>query len=143
MILAEVKAFLLASAPIAALVADRIYYESLPSGVGYPAITLDSVADLPEVYGLAGEIGPNRETIQIDVWSRADNGLWQVNRVANALRNRLSGYRGMMGAVRVTSVQLVRKTPLSETPQDGSERRTRRISMDFDFIYQVAIPTHS
>ena len=124
-------------------VLGRFEYGYARQGTEYPYIVLSEIDDQP-VYHVAGESDISRLTIQVDCWARDEgdmpSGKRQAREIADAVRNRVSGYRGDMGDSRVRSVTMIRNTPLDEPPQDGSHYRRHRVSMDFDILYYRLVP---
>lgn len=140
MSLASVKTFLADSTAIATLVADRLYALRAPQSSVFPYIVLDQISDSPE-YVLTGESGQSRLTAQIDCYTREPNGFFTVKRLADAVRNRLSGYGGLLDeTVWASKATMIRNNILTEPATDGSDIPIRRVSMDFEFVYGHAVP---
>lgn len=108
-----------ASAPLVALVGDRIYrHGSAPQGVKHPYLTWFQVNGTPE-NTLSERPGMDRSTVQIDAWCGGATGDKQCETVAEAVRDALEDYAHM------TSV-----------PIDQREQATGlwRIAEEFDFF---------
>ncbi len=91
MIIETVRAILLADAALVALIDDRVFPQSLPDAVTYPAIALIKVSG-PGMYDLAGDVGLERARVQVDVFH--DGGASALIAVKRLVRARLSGYQG-------------------------------------------------
>ncbi|TMV07313.1 DUF3168 domain-containing protein [Arenibacterium halophilum] len=77
-----VLAALVGDAGVAALVADRIY-DRPPAGAAFPYISFgpsDYVLDDTDCIDL------RIETLQIDVWARAEGRLWPARRLVDAVK---------------------------------------------------------
>lgn len=143
--ISDFRDYLRDSAPLNNLVGGRFEYGYARQGTEYPYIILNVIDDQP-VYTLTGEADISRITIQVDCWaqdtSELPTGKIQAQQIADAVRNRVSGYVGDMGTgeTPVRSVTMVRSTPLDELPQNGSHYRRHRVSLDFDIHYYRAVP---
>src|SRR5690606_1946302 len=140
MITADIATHLTGSQPISGLIGDRVFAKSAPEGAEWPRIVLSTISDDPE-YGLQGEVGIDRALVQVDCWAKdtnGANGLWQADRLAKAVRNRLSGYRGTAGDTFICSATIVRNSDDDEPVKAGSDERKYRYSMDFEIVYQTA-----
>lgn len=136
--------FLIASAAVSNLLAkQKIERQYARQGTEFPYLVMSEIDDSPPLYTLSGEPDLSNLTVQIDAWARDEdtpNGALRAKQLADAVRNRLSGYRGLIGDSFVSSCTMTRSTPFSEEPEDGSDRRPHRVSMDFDIKYQRAVP---
>jgi len=88
------RAFLLADAGIAAIVATRVFPIKLPQGTKTASIVYTRISGAG-IYHMGGESGLSMPRYQIDSW--APNGD-AATTLANLIKDRLSGYRGVMGS---------------------------------------------
>lgn len=68
MIEACLRAALLASSPVVALVVDRISPQPMPQGETLPCVTLKKISDQPIARGQRGPSGLLDARVQIDAW---------------------------------------------------------------------------
>lgn len=139
----DLRDFLRDSAAVADLVGDRIEKQYPRQHIRFPYLVVIELDDSPPLYTLSGEADISNITVQIDAWARDTDdtrGALKARELADAVRNRLSGYRGEMGDALVRSVTMTRSTTLNEEPEDGSDRRPHRVSMDFEIKYYRAVP---
>jgi hypothetical protein len=94
------RAFLLADAAIAAIVAARVYPVVLPQGERGPSIVYTRVSGAGD-HHMQGASGLARVRMQIDVWASTPD---LAAPLANLVKERIDGYRGPMGAVPVQGV---------------------------------------
>lgn len=142
MILADVATHLKASSKIADQIGARVFAGVAPQGAEWPRIVLSKISD-PPAYQLTGEAGYSVAQIQVDAWAKdvnGQNGLLQAERLAAAIQNRMSGFRGMMGDTTVRSATIVRNNDETIEPKNASDARKYRVSMDFDIFYLKAVP---
>lgn len=109
--------WLSASAPVVALVGDRIYrHGHSPAQGDRPYLVWMLVAGVPD-NNLSDLPPSDRMTVQVDCWHPTDNG---VEALATAVRNALEP-RGHMTAIPVDT-------------RDMGETQLYRISLQFDFF---------
>lgn len=106
----------------------------------YPCILINTISNDPE-YVLAGECGQHTTRTQIDVWTDGTGGARKVNELAELIRNRLSGYKGLIGTGMFGSIRQVGHNEFNPAPVDASDNYPRRISKDFEFIHTADVPT--
>lgn len=104
-IFTDLHAFLLADPTIAASIGTRMYPQVLPQNVTFPAISYsltsrESVRELPN-----GPAGRARPQITISAWAL---DYIDATALADAIRIRLDGFKGAMGASMVGSTMLER-----------------------------------
>jgi hypothetical protein len=87
-------AFLLADAAIAGLVATRIYPVKLPQGITAPSIVYNEISGQGDHHN-EGASGLVRVRMQIAAWAQTADA---AHALFLAVKNRLDGYRGPMGA---------------------------------------------
>lgn len=98
----DLKAFLAADSGVQAIVSGRLYPRVLPQNVTYPAISYDQVSGV-RVRDLLGPSGKVRRRITVNSWASTNIGAWNL---ADAVRQALDGFDGMMGSTFVGSVIL-------------------------------------
>jgi hypothetical protein len=81
---------LLAHAPLAVLIGNRIHWDRLPQNVARPAVVMHLVSDVPN-YHLLGPSGLIDSRVQFDCQAGSAEA---AREVADALDARLGGYRG-------------------------------------------------
>ncbi len=84
------RAYLLANASIAALVAGRIYPLRLPEKVTYPAIVLTRVDDIGDAH-LRGTLSMTKARMQVDCWATTHDA---ATALGNLVAQRIDGYTG-------------------------------------------------
>lgn len=117
------RAFLLADAPVAALVGTRIYPVKLPQNVTYPAMTLLRVTNRPPT-PLKGKASANYERFQIDCWVRETSGaasFTQVLALGAAVKARLEAYVGPMSDARTSPATVYQTSVLFDDERDFFE----------------------
>lgn len=87
------RAFLLADAGIAALVATRVFPIKLPQGTKAASIVYTRISGAG-IYHMQGDSGLSMPRYQIDAWAPTGDA---ATTLANLIKDRLSGYRGVMG----------------------------------------------
>lgn len=97
------RAYLLGQGAVTALVGDRVYYGEAPEGAAKPLVVVRRVST-PRGYAQLGPTGLAWPRVQLTI--RAERQQEAVE-VADALRQALNGYRGMMGTVQVDAVFVV------------------------------------
>src|ERR1044072_9333300 len=88
------RSFLLGSAPIAAMVAARVYPIKLPQGTTGASIVYTRVSGQGD-YHLHALSRFASHRFQIDAWSPTADG---ATSLADLIRDRIDGYRGDMGS---------------------------------------------
>lgn len=88
------RAYLLADAGIATLVSDRVYFIKMKQGNVDPCIVFSRISGAG-VYHHGGDSGLAMPRYQIDAWSKTGDA---ATTLANLIKDRLSGYRGVMGS---------------------------------------------
>jgi hypothetical protein len=82
---------LLAHAPLQALIGNRIHWDTMPQGSALPSVVMFAVSGVTD-YTYSGASGYVLTRVQFD--SRGQTAA-QARSVANALRDRLSGFSGL------------------------------------------------
>lgn len=127
------------SSPVAELVGRRVYDTTSPHAEEFPYITVQEIDSSP-YYHLGGESGAADSLVQIDCWTRDPKGGLQAKAIGEAVRNRMSGYKGAFGDTTARVVLLRRASILDEPPDDASGEYIKRYSMDFTIIHSQAVP---
>jgi hypothetical protein len=125
---AELRAFLIADAAVAALVGERVYPAPAPQNSLMPFVTFQRISATRE-YTLAGPAGLAGVLMQIDCWADApeyDGNYAVTKEVATAVRLCLEGYSGLFTSIYVQEITVDNERDVFE-PQD----KTRRASLDF------------
>lgn len=102
-LLTDLRVFLLDGAVIGGLIDARMYPQVLPQNVTFPAISYsmaarESVRDIPN-----GPAGRARPRITINAWAL---NYAQSEALSNAIRLRLDGFKGSMGASDIGAIRL-------------------------------------
>jgi hypothetical protein len=100
---AALRALLVGSGPVAALVGSRVYWGEIPQGSAAPAVVMYVVSRVPG-YTFQGSDGMDESRIQIDV---RDTNLGRAFEVRDAIRSILSGYRGTISGTYVSGAFLL------------------------------------
>ena len=87
---------LLAHAPLSALVGNRILWDTLPQGSAQPSIVMFVISGVTD-YTMAGESGYVMTRVQFDCRGKTAAS---ARAVAEALKDRLSGFRGVFQGYR-------------------------------------------
>lgn len=115
------RARLIAAAPVAALVGDRIYWVDRPQASSLPAITLQTITeDRPQT--MAGFDGLDRSLVQMDVWGASYAQVQQAKEAAIA---------AVMGENTANSIRFARA--FIDTIRDLGER------LETQFIHRASI----
>lgn len=91
---ADLRAFLLADATIAALTGGRVYVSRRPQKAATPAIVVHRIGGMPHTTS-DGKTGMREFSAQIDVWAKEQDAARQV---AAAIETLAGWYVGAMGA---------------------------------------------
>jgi len=121
------RSFLLADAAInGAVGGGRIFPVVLPEGVLDPSIVYFRVSGLGD-YHTQGPSGLTRPRYQIDAYAQTPNA---AAALADLVKDRMDGYRGLMGSVHVQGVFLD-----SERDDYHDAAKLHRVSRDFLIWY--------
>jgi hypothetical protein len=95
------RTFLLADPAISAAVGgERIYPTVLKQGQQEPSIVYNRVSNVGD-YTTRAPSGLTRPRFQIDAWAKTPD---QAEALADLVKDRLDGFAGMMGSIRVQGV---------------------------------------
>ncbi len=128
-ILARLKA----DASVTALIAGRIFPGMAPQGTDLPYITFTIIADAPLNHMGPGQLPDRHATMQIDCWAASYDVAY---RTRSAVNNSLAGHREESANPPIDSVLQLAERELPESPQDGSDVTTHRISQDMSIWYR-------
>lgn len=132
-------------ATIAAEVGDRIFVGRVPQLGSMPALLVRKISSNPE-YDLQNEITEGRAIYEVRSVVRGDAGVPAAKAVADAVRSKLSGFVGMLGAspddVEIQGSTLESDQYLFQRPQDSTDEGTHIYALDFFITYEQAVPAH-
>jgi len=121
-IAAGLRTYLIAGATVATLVGTRVYPSKLPQKPTLPAISYQRISG-DRVHSTDGASGLARIQFQIDVWGSTYGS---VDALFEAVRKRLDGYRGAVGAIVTQGIFLERERDMYD-----DEAELYRRSADF------------
>lgn len=91
-------------------------------------------------YSLTNEVGITEHIVQIDAYGESPSVAAELFQL---VRNRLSGYRGVIGDGFIQGTRIIAERLLREPPEDKSDKWIHRYSADFAMFYGEAVPTHT
>lgn len=122
-LLPELRAFLLAdAATFTAVGGARIFPVVMPQGERRPSLVVTRISDTAD-YHMQGPSGLTAPRYQLDAYAETQD---DAASLANLVKDRIDGFRGMMGAVAVRGVFIEAGF---DTYEDGS--KLYRVSRDF------------
>lgn len=123
---------LLAHAPLAALVGDRIHWGRAPRTAALPYVVL-SIVDDPQVYTFDGPTDWHPTEVQADVYAET----YDMARAASgALVDLLSGWRAVYQAVNFQGVFVLRERDGDATDPGTTDPIYRR-SIDLNILWKL------
>lgn len=134
-----IRTWLRDSAAIQGIVGVRIYGGNAPRGVGGAYILLRRIIST-HIYDLSGEVGLENPIVQIDCYEASKTA---ADTLAEAVRNRISGFRGFVGGIDVQTCQFIRDTTLEVPPADASDQWVYLRSMDLELFSASAVPDYT
>jgi len=139
MITKAVQSFLSNQSTITAIVSTRIYPHHISGKPNptYPALTHQLKGNNHQDI-LSGGAGYSIARIAIDCWATHPG---TIETLAEAVRLKMQGYSGLMGATQVDRANLVNEFDMDEPPKDGSNQWLYRRVMEFSLRYQEAVPS--
>jgi uncharacterized protein DUF3168 len=137
MIEASLETYLKNNAGIAALVASRIYPQLIPENPTYPAISYEKTSGEHE-RSLTGSSGLAMADFELECWAKTYGG---AKSVADAVRNALDGFSGMMGTDAVSEVHLDSDSDLFEISAGNEMQRLYGVQLSLTIWYRESIPT--
>jgi hypothetical protein len=141
----NLHAYLAARAGLTGIVGTRIYRDRLPAAskrTNYPALLFRRVGG-PATYYQGGETATGTVRVEFTALAETDS---EVDRVVEALRDAMSGFRGTFGTGETaTTVLLVSRTgDTVDTPYepiDGTDSPIFSTSVDYEIHYRQSKPT--
>jgi hypothetical protein len=134
MIEEALRAMLVQSAPVAALVSGRVYPVVLPQAPEYPAVTYQMVTNDSE-YSHGGPSRLATPRFQLDLYAQTFKG---VITLRNAVMFAMSGTRGLFGSppVRIQGVFRVMELDAYEQLLAPAGPRVWRKTLDFNLFFE-------
>lgn len=129
----DLRTFLLADAPIAALVGTRVYRAVRNQGDGLPAIRVAVISD-PSDHALDGVLSARDATVQIDCY---DDDWIGVDALADAVETAFDGYSGAIGSRTCQASLMTSRNDIEDAPVFGNQQNTPRVSMDFSVMHNT------
>lgn len=123
------KSFMLADAPIASLVGNRVNWARSPQGSASPRIVLYLVSGLRDMH-MRGPSGLVSSRVQVDCLGLSYDS---AKTVARAVETRLSGYQGTRGAIRFDGCFLIGER--DDYFEADTTDKLFRTSLDFNIWY--------
>lgn len=131
-------AWLLASDAIAEIVEARVFWRHATAEAAYPLIVCQRIGGRPD-YTHSGANGWTQARVQVSCDALDD----EADTLAEAVINRLNGYRGLWGDVRVTRCVLTSEADAIVPQSTGEGDPIVRIPLDFEIDYYGANPDHT
>ena len=123
MIGTSLRTFLLADPTVSALVGgERIHPVLLPQGASEASVSYRRISGRG-VHGTEGRLNLNGPRVQIDAYSRSAD---EASELADAIRDRIDGYRGTVGLVRFKGIFLANEQDLFD-----ADVKMHRVSRDY------------
>lgn len=119
-------ALLLADAPIAAIVGDRVYPGRRLQGSAFPSIVSTRISGQP-LYVDEGRAGLLNARMQVDCWAQTYT---DAKTLARAVDTLLSAFSGVFAGVNFSYIMLDEERDLNESGANQSEY-LYRVAMDF------------
>ena len=124
----QIRAALLASSGVTALVAGRVNFGAHPQGEPLPALVLTTVSDVSD-HTLSAPDGTPEARVQVDAYAPTYAGAKQLSRAVRAV---MDGYSG--GAIQGAFLASARDSREGGT---NEAERPFRVSMDFMVRYSM------
>jgi hypothetical protein len=121
------RSFLLGSAPIAAVVASRIYPIKLPQGITAASVVYSRISGAGD-YHLQGLSGFASHRFQIDAWAPTADA---ATSLADLVRDRIDGYRGDMGTGSPPVVTVLGVFMVDQREDYDDEAKLHRMGRDY------------
>ena len=125
-----IRALLIADAPTLALVSTRIYPQRLPQNVDYPAISYQRISGV-RVRLVTGPSDRAQPRIQMNLWDETYNG---VQAVADAVREAMDGYAGVIGGEEINGLSIQNEFDLFD--EEALDDGVYRIVQDYYVSYR-------
>ena len=137
-----IVSFLNNISPLTNIVGSRIYWNVPSQKSNYPTISVQ-VPDRTWGHNLDGADGTSTATFEITFQHSNPGGHGEstVVAMAEAARNKLDGFRGLMAGVSVLSIFLQEEEDEYTNPPDGSDNWIYRIVHTYRVRHRVPAPT--
>ena len=132
MIETALRAILTGDAPVAALVAARVYPVYLPQAPTYPAVTYQLITGQSH-YALGAPSHLAELRVQLDCWA---GSYAEVQTLRSAVITALGGYRGTIEGVEVHGAFRIAERDEFEETLAGVAQRVWRKSLDFQVWFK-------
>ena len=126
------RSFLLGSAPIAAVVASRVYPIKLPAGTTGASVVYSRVSGGGD-YHLQGISGFANQRFQIDAWAPTADA---ATSLADMIRDRIDGYRGDMGSDSPPTVTVHGVFFADQREDYDDAAKLHRMSRDYFIVFK-------
>jgi Protein of unknown function (DUF3168) len=126
MLVIDLTAYLKADATISAAVSGRVFPNIVPQGSAFPAISYNQVSGVREYDINDGPTGRAMPRITINSWATR---YLDVRNLAEAVRQRLNGFRGVMGSTRVGRITLDNEFDTFE--EEAGQSGIHRVVQDY------------
>jgi Protein of unknown function (DUF3168) len=126
MLAIDLTTYLKADATIAAAVGPRVFPNIVPQGSAFPAISYNQVSGVRLYDVNNGPTGRAMPRITINSWATR---YLEVRQLADAVRLRLNGFRGVMGSTRVGRITLDNEFDTFE--EEAGQSGIHRVVQDF------------
>jgi hypothetical protein len=137
MIRSSLRTYLLAQAPLAALIGDRLYPVACPETATLPAVTYRRASG-GHLHNLTSASGAAIPEFELVVWAETYE---DADEVAEAIRQEMQGFRGTMGSDAVKSVILDDEDDSIAEPDDNSDQPIYAITLRYRIQYVETKPT--
>lgn len=125
-------AYLVADAGLAAIVADRIYYDAVPESARWPNIRLEVVSNV-RGHHLRGSTGGAVARVRVECRSRRKADCLALKLRLEAI---LDGLIGPMAGLPVDWAGQLDDRDSAEFPADGSDAQLRAVAVDYRIKYR-------
>jgi hypothetical protein len=124
-------AYLLAQSGLTALIARRLYFDSLKLGTDLPAVVCINISDV-KLHTLTGQYANERPMYQFSAYgsTRAE-----ARAVANQLKTALIDYHGTLSGVVVNKIELQNELSSQYVSADGTTK-TCIVDLEFEVSYE-------
>ena len=132
------RAHLLSKTDVTDFIGQRLYYQTAPTGQGFPRLIYNRVAN-DHVQHQQSAAGISVALIQLDSWS--DDSLEAAD-LAEACRQALDGLvQQALSSVFFHAIRLEDERDFDVPPVDNSETSLVRISQDYRITHRETVPT--
>ena len=132
--------FLRDSPAVTDITGGRIFPQRAPQGLKLPYVTVSKIGG--DAYNdIPGEAGCRQTVLDVTAYASDDS---RAEAITEAIRNRISGYRGEMDELFCHTCSIERP-PIESTrrPRDGSDSATYLSSTDYRITHSQAEPDHT